>query len=113
MHHAVALPAVERPEALNWLGAVRLKDKGDKILPVALHQLVLLLLWQVWGDVEEVLALVLAKVQDFKGAVWLVLLFQFPLDTDQALSCGVDCKTAKVAGDPFPGKFFCNCRGCA
>jgi hypothetical protein len=53
-----------------------------------------------------VLALVLAQVQDFKGAVVFALSLQLSLHADQPLAGGVNGELAEVADDPLAAEFF-------
>jgi hypothetical protein len=61
---------------------------------------------QVGIHPDVVLALVLAQIEDFKGAVVLAFSFEPSLDANQALARGVDGELAQVADDPFAAQFF-------
>ena len=56
------------------------------------------------------LALVLAQVEDFKGAVVLALGLQLPLHADQPLARGVDGELAQVGDDPLAPQLLRHCR---
>ena len=68
--------------------------------------LLLLRLAQVGVDADVVLALVLAQVEDFKGAVVLALGLELPLHADQPLAGGVDGELAQVADDPLAAQLL-------
>ncbi len=68
--------------------------------------MLLLCLAQVGVDADVVLALVLAQVEDFEGAVVLALGLQLALHADHALAGGVDGELAQVGDDPLAAQLL-------
>ncbi len=52
------------------------------------------------------LTLVLAQVENFKGAIVFAFGLQFPLHADQPLARGVNGEFAEVGDDPFASQLF-------
>ena len=52
------------------------------------------------------LALVLAKVENFEGTVVFASRFTFTLDADQPLAGSMDGELAEIGGDPFAAELF-------
>ena len=86
---------------VRLLRAVGPQDQVEERRFLFLQLLLLLRLAQVGVDADVVLALVLAQVEDFKGAVVLALGLELPLHADQPLARGVDGELAQVADDPL------------
>jgi len=61
---------------------------------------------QVGIDADEVLAFVLAQVEDLEGAVVLALRLELPLYADQALVGGVNGELAEVRGNSLAAQLF-------
>ena len=105
-HQPPGLLAVEGGEALGLFGAVGAQDQVEEGGFLFLQLLLLFGLAQVGVDADVVLALVLAQVEDFEGAVVLAFGLQLPLHADQPLAGGVDGELAQVGDDPLAAQFF-------
>ena len=71
-------------------------------MPFPFYGLLLLLsLAQIWIDTDIVLTLVLAKIEDFKGAIVFAVRFKLTLNSDHPLASGMDGELAEVCGNPL------------
>ena len=105
-HQPPGLLAVEGGKTVSLFGAVGAQDEVNKGGFLFRQLLLLFRFAQVGVDADVVLALVLAQVEDLKGAVVLAFGFQLPLDADQTLAGGVDGELAQVADDPFAAQLL-------
>ena len=100
--HSLALLAVKVSHPSQRLCTVEFKDKG-KVLIQGLLGDALVFLRE--GDALPILALILAEVQDLEGLA--------VLDTEQALTGGVDSPAAQVAADPSAAELLGDGECCA
>ena len=95
-------------EVVGFFGGVSAEDEVDKRLFLLFQLLLLLCLAQVWIDADEVLTLVLAEIEDFKGAVVYPIRLELTLDSNHPFAGGVDGELAEVCTNPFAPQFFGN-----
>ena len=81
--------------------------------PAFANLLLFLLFAQILVHAHIVLPLVLAEVENFKGAIALVFFFELALYADYALTCSVYGELAKVSSNPLTAQFFSHGGGCA
>ncbi len=100
-HEAPRPLAVEAGEALGLLRAVGPQDQVEEGRFLHFKLLSLFLLAQVRVHADVVLALVLAQVENFEGAVVLALGLEGALHPDQPLARRVDGELPQVRDDPL------------
>ena len=91
---------MERIEAGGLFGAIGAQDQINEGGFLFFQLLLLFRFAQVGVHADVMLALVLAQVEDFKGAVIFAFGLERALNADQALARGVDGELAQIADDP-------------
>src|SRR5262249_45204108 len=88
------------------LGFVCGENQRYEILFFLRNLFLFVLFAEIWVDADVVLALVLAEIEDFKGAIVSACLLELALNSDEALARCMYRELPEVGSDPLTAEFF-------